>query len=135
MMNPLIAKNRSTPSAPYMEKGARKPCGKRAWQNSTIAMATARQPSSVGRWCGLRATATALLRFLLLLLTDANLELLGLSFLVRFPVEALGGIREIGRDVDVLGQHRHQRSGLASIGAGDAIAFDVGDRHNVFRLA
>src|SRR5262245_6541122 len=89
----------------------------------------------VGAWHKHLACAAKLLRLLLFLLTDADLELLVLPFLVRFPVKALGCVRQIRVDVDVLGKNSHQGCSHRSVRAGDAIALYIRDSHNVPRIA
>jgi len=50
-----------------------------------------------------------LLRFLLLLLTDADLEVQNFGFLERLVIVACHGVRNILIDVGILGQDGHQR--------------------------
>src|ERR1043166_4672939 len=75
-----------------------------------------------------------LLRLLLLLLADADLELLLLRFLVCFPIEPLAGFGEILIDIDIFREHGHQGGGQRAVGAGDAITLDVRNCHDFLRL-
>jgi hypothetical protein len=70
-----------------------------------------------------------LLRFLLLLLADADLEVLKLGFLERFVIVARHDVVEIGVHVGILGQDRHYREALVAGGAKWAKALNVGDCH------
>src|SRR5579863_213228 len=75
-----------------------------------------------------------LLRLLLFLLADANLELLLLGFLVSLPIEALRGLGDIGGYVGVFGQHGHQSSRHASVRTADAIALNIWNSHKASRI-
>ena len=55
-----------------------------------------------------RLPALPLLRFLLLLLADADLEVEDLGFLKRLVIVARHGVRKILVNIDVLRQDRHQ---------------------------
>src|ERR1043166_8827551 len=83
---------------------------------------------------GSRKTRAKLLRFLLLLLPDADLELLLLRFLVSLPVVPLAGVGKILVHVDILGQHGHQRRAHRSVRTGDAVPFYVRNRHYEFQV-
>ena len=70
-----------------------------------------------------------LLRFLLLLLADANFELRCLLVTPHFPIKAGGGIFQIRIHVNILRHDSHQSGGFA-LRAGDPVTLDIGDRHN-----
>jgi len=96
------------------------------------------KPSAACVHCGLgsrRLRSAKLLRFLLFLLADADFELLLLGFLVSFPVEPLGGLRQIFIDVDIFGEHSHEAGGHGAVGTGNAVPFHVRDGHNTTRIA
>jgi hypothetical protein len=75
-----------------------------------------------------------LLCFLLLLLTDADLEHLLLGFLIGLMIVARNRVLDIGIRISVLGQDGHQCEILVANRAERAKALHVRDCHNKFRL-
>ena len=72
-----------------------------------------------------------LLRFLLLLLADADLEVLQFSFLESLVIVACHDIVEIGVHVGVLRQDGHHRETLVAGWAKWAEALNVGNCHTI----
>src|ERR1700691_2879384 len=78
---------------------------------------------------GASAPTRELLRFLLLLLADADLESLLLGFLERLVIVTRHGIGEIPVHIGVLGQHRHDGESLVAGGAERPEPFHVWNCH------
>jgi hypothetical protein len=70
-----------------------------------------------------------LLRLLLLLLTDADLELSRLCFLERFVIVPVDCISQILIDIDVFGKNCHQRKGVITRWAEGPEPFNVRNCH------
>jgi len=70
-----------------------------------------------------------LFRLFLLLLTDANLEVLVFRFLVGFVVMPRHSIRQIGIHVGILRQNRHDREILVASRAKWPEPLDIRDCH------
>ena len=77
----------------------------------------------------LQSKKDELLRFFLLLLADADLEVLQLRFLKRLVIVARHDIGKIGVDVGVLRQDGHYRKAIVAGRAERAEALNVGDCH------
>src|SRR5690349_5076655 len=84
---------------------------------------------------GRKKSARLLLRFALLLLADADLEVRLLGFLESLVVVARDSVVQIVVDVSALGQDRHQGEALFAFGTKRAEPFYVGNCHNVLRIA
>ena len=76
-----------------------------------------------------------LLRLLLLLLADADLEVLLLGFLVRLMIVPRDGVAQIGIHVGVLRKNRHNREALFAFRTERAETFDVGNCHDNLRIS
>jgi hypothetical protein len=83
-------------------------------------------PGGQSRCCGRRS----LLRLLLLLLTDADLEVRLLRLLIRFVIVASDGIRQIRVNIHTLRQHCHQRETLVAGRAEGTETLDIGNCHD-----
>ena len=70
-----------------------------------------------------------LFSFLLFLLTDTNLKLLLLGFLERLVVVPGNGVSQIGIDVGIAGQNRHQSISFVASRAKRPKALYIRDRH------
>jgi hypothetical protein len=76
-----------------------------------------------------------LFRFALLLLSDADLEVLLLGFLERFMIVARHRIGQILIHISALRENHHDREGLIASRAERSKPFDIGNCHNNFRLS
>src|ERR1051326_5004747 len=83
---------------------------------------------------GRKKSARLLLRFALLLLADADLEVRLLGFLESLVVVARDCVVQIVIYVSALGQNRHQGEALFAFGTKRAEPFDVGNCHNDSRI-
>lgn len=72
------------------------------------------------------------LLLLLLLLTDADFVDAGLHVAVGLPVKALGSFLQVSIDIGTFGQYSHQGGMFGAVGARQAVAFYVGNRHRSF---
>jgi hypothetical protein len=75
-----------------------------------------------------------LLSFLLLLLTDADLEHLLLGFLICLMIVTRNRVLDVSIGISVLGQDSHQCETLVANRAERAKALHVRDCHNILRL-
>ena len=71
----------------------------------------------------------ALLRFSLLLLADADLEVQRLGLLERFVIVARHGVRQVLIHAGVLGEDGHQREIIGAGGAESTETFHIRDCH------
>ena len=72
-----------------------------------------------------------LLRLLLLLLANADLEVRLFGLLVRFMIVPGHGVAQIGIDIGVFGQHRHHREILIAGGAERPETLHIRDCHTL----